>query len=202
MTSGALGQAGLGRDLPGPRTDRLFFALYPDAATAARIAQLALQLRAALGLSGWALKTERLHVTLHHLGDHSGLLPGLVEAAKSAAASMVQAPFELRFDRARSLAGRGKRVHLPFVLLADPVMDGVWSFQRALGRALTRVGLDRPADQAFTPHVTLLYDDQPVAEQPVTPVSWMAGEFVLVHSLLGKSVHIPLERWSFKGDPA
>ena len=46
-------------------TDRLFFAILPDRATAVRIAQLAQHLRAEHGLKGRPLLTNRLHVTLH-----------------------------------------------------------------------------------------------------------------------------------------
>jgi 2'-5' RNA ligase len=47
----------------------------------------------------------------------------------------------------------------------------------------------------FEPHVTLAYTARDVAAEPVAPVSWLAGEFVLIHSLLGKTRHIPLARW-------
>jgi RNA 2',3'-cyclic 3'-phosphodiesterase len=62
-------------------TDRLFFAIFPDADTAARIARLALQLRSEHGLRGTPLKQERFHVTLHHLGDYAGLNHGIVAMA-------------------------------------------------------------------------------------------------------------------------
>ena len=48
---------------------RLFLAIKPDAETAGRIARLIEQLRPVVGFKGKALRTERLHVTLHHLGD-------------------------------------------------------------------------------------------------------------------------------------
>jgi len=47
--------------------------------------------------------------------------------------------------------------------------------------------------------VTLLYDDVLVQERAVEPIRWTVSEFVLVHSLLGQTRHIPLARWSLGG---
>lgn len=42
----------------------------------------------------------------------------------------------------------------------------------------------------------LLYDPQGIAEHAIEPIRWTAREFVLVHSLLGRSRHVPLGRWA------
>jgi 2'-5' RNA ligase len=34
-----------------------------------------------------------------------------------------------------------------------------------------------------------------IAPEKVAPIAWRAREFVLVHSLLGQTRHIPLARW-------
>jgi len=52
---------------------------------------------------------------------------------------------------------------------------------------------------AFTPHLTLLYDDRVVVEEVVTPVSWMAAELVLVHSVVGEGHYDLPDRWAFQG---
>ncbi|WP_096698882.1 RNA 2',3'-cyclic phosphodiesterase [Polaromonas sp. AER18D-145] len=184
--------------LPGfeaaPRpTDRLFFAIYPDAATAARIAQLAQQLRAEHGLQGKPLKPERFHVTLHHLGDHAGLPQDLVAAACGAAASLAAAPFDITFDRVASFTSAPR--NRPFVLRGADGLAALMAFQQSLGEAMKKTVLGRWAKPGFTPHVTLLYDDRSVPEQAVTPVSWTARELVLVHSLIGQTLHVPLARW-------
>ena len=44
--------------------------------------------------------------------------------------------------------------------------------------------------------MTLAYDPQLVPPQPVETVGWRTREFVLVHSLLGQTVHMPLARWT------
>ncbi|MNL66559.1 hypothetical protein D3C87_1910460 [compost metagenome] len=51
-------------------------------------------------------------------------------------------------------------------------------------------------DKSFTPHVTMLYDRRLVAEQGIEPVRWTVGGFTLIHSLLGRTEHIPLARWT------
>lgn len=174
-------------------TDRLFFAIYPDAATAAHIAQLAQQLRAEQALLGKPLKPERFHVTLHHLGDYAGLPQDLVAAACGAAASVAAAPFDITFDRAASFASTPR--NRPFVLRGAGGLAALAAFQQSLGEALKKTVLGRWAKPGFTPHVTLLYDDRSVPEQAVAPVSWTAHEFVLVHSLIGQTLHVPLARW-------
>jgi 2'-5' RNA ligase len=182
-------------DAPIP-TDRLFFALFPDAETAERIAQCARQLRAEHGLHGSPLKTERFHITLHHLGDYAGLPPGVVDMAGKAAAAVKSLPFSVTFDRAASFSSSPR--NRPFVLRGDTGLTDLMVFQRALGIEMTKAGLGRWAKPAYTPHVTLLYDDRAVAEQVVEPITWTAGEFVLVRSLIGQTLHVPLARWPLR----
>ncbi|MDO9358959.1 MAG: 2'-5' RNA ligase family protein [Polaromonas sp.] len=178
-------------------TDRLFFAIFPDAATAGRIALLAQQLRDEHGLTGKPLKTERFHVTLHHLGDYAGVPPQIEDSAKQAAASIAAAPFPLNFDRAGSFTSMPR--NRPFVLRAGEGMAPLMAFQQALGMAMKRSPqLGRWAKPGYTPHVTLLYDDRGIAEQAVEPITWTAGEFVLVHSKLGENTHIRLASWPLR----
>ena len=189
-----LEQASLpGIEAAAPPTDRLFFAILPDPAAAASIASLAQRLRGEHGLKGKPLPAERLHVTLHFLGDHPGLPRDLVARAGEAAATVDMPPFEIRFDRAGSFS---RPRHLPFVLRGSDGVAGLAAFHQMLGATLRKAGLPLGPPASFTPHVTLLYDDRRVAEQPVEPIVWTAREFVLVDSLIGQGVHRPLARWS------
>jgi len=52
--------------------------------------------------------------------------------------------------------------------------------------ALAKAGLGCPV-RHYTPHVTLLYGNRLVADRRVDTVSWPVHEFVLGHSLLGRS---------------
>lgn len=189
--------SGLQAQLPGfdPPVveDRLFLALYPDASTAERVAALARQLGERHGLRGRPISAERLHVTLHHLGDYAGVPDDVVRMAGDAAARVADASFEIAFDRAASFASRGGKC--PFVLLGDEGMQAVTTLQQRIGEAMKASGLARRVEARFTPHMTLLYDDQVVATHAIEPIRWQVREFALVHSLLGRSRHVVLARW-------
>ena len=185
-------QMGLpGFDPPTP-TDRLMFLLYPDMATAQRIAAEARRLKDALGLRGAPLLTDRFHITLHHLGDYVGLPNDVVAKGKAAGEGMVHAPFKVTLDRAVSFANRPG--NNPFTLQGGEGVEAVVEFQKTLGLRMAGVAL-KP-DKQFVPHVTLLYDGQVVPAQAVDPIGWTVDRFVLVQSKLGQTQHIVLGEWS------
>ena len=175
-------------------TDRLFFALFPDRGVAERLAALAATQCERHGLHGRPQSAERMHVTLFHLGDSAGLREDVVKAAQQAAARVRAAPFAVAFDQVATFAGHRQRK--PFVLKSSGGNEALRAFHAQLGRELRTAGLGRCVAAGFEPHVTLAYTAHDVAAEPVTPVSWLAGEFVLIHSLLGKTRHIPLARWT------
>jgi 2'-5' RNA ligase len=180
-------------------TDRLFFALFPSEEAIPQIVKISQQLRNQHALTGKSLSNNRLHVTLHHVGDYAGGLPtGLVEAAQAVAATIDMPAFDVTFDRAMSFAGRPR--NRPFVLRGNERYDGglaaLMAFQKAFYLAMCRAGLQGPrANAKFAPHVTLMYDPVGVAEQAVEPIRWTAYDFVLVHSLLRQTQHLHLGRW-------
>lgn len=178
-----------------PVTDRLFFAVFPDPATAAGIAERAERLRASHQLNGRPLASDRFHITLHHLGDHVGVRRDIVTMASEAAETLTTPRFEVTFDKAASFHNGGNN---PFVLQGGEGLEALKSFQRDLGLAMARAGLGRLVNKAFTPHVTLLYDRGLVVEEPVAPVTWTVGGFTLIHSLLGRTEHVPLARWTLR----
>lgn len=173
--------------------DRLFLAVYPDAQAATRIAALARQLRERHGLRGNPIAAERLHVTLHHLGNYAGVPDDVVRMAGAAAARVASASFGIGFDRAASFAAR--RGKCPFVLLGEDGVQSVTTLQRQIGEAMKASGLARHVEARFTPHLTLLYDELVVAGHDIEPIHWHVREFALVHSLLGRSRHVVLARW-------
>jgi 2'-5' RNA ligase len=188
-----------GFDVVPRQTDRLFFALFPDAATAGRIGSLAQDLRVEHRLRGNALEAARFHITLHHLGDHAGLPGDLVAAARTAAERVSAPAFEVVFDTAVSFAGRSRKPgKKPFVLRGGEGLAAVVDFQQHLGEAMRATVAGRYAEARFTPHVTLVYDDREVAQRPVDPIGWTVNEFVLVHSLIGQTKHIVLGRWPLR----
>jgi len=190
-----------GFDLPEPPktrpTDRLFFALQPDPDTAAHIARLGHELRDAHGLTGRVTGAERLHTTLLHLGDYVGFPDDLARRAIAVAAALPAiAPFDVTFDRIMSFR---RPKSLPFILCSGDEMAGLKTLQQSLETAMRKAQVITKRE-SFYPHVTLLYDDRSVAEQPLAQaVSWPVHEFVLVHSLLGQTKHVVLERFALRG---
>ena len=187
------GQMSLGGFVNAVPTDRLFFAAFPDTAAGEAIARLADAIGRQHGLRGAAMKRERLHITLHHLGDYAGLPATVVEQAQRAAAQVVAAPFEVAFDRVKSFAGRAEKK--PCVLVSTEGDTPLQRLRKQLGERLIHVGLGKQVTREFTPHVTLRYERILVPEQSVAPIAWKVCEFALVHSLLGKTQHRILQRW-------
>jgi 2'-5' RNA ligase len=176
--------------LAGPPTDRLFLAVLPDAETAERIARTARHLRVSHGLTGKPLKPEHFHVTLCHIEDSVGLSSGVVEEVKACAARVEMPSFRVCFDRAGSFRNGA------LVLRGDDGTIGLDILQQRLSDALD----DEPRKaRRFTPHVTLLRDGLRVPEQPIEPIEWTVREVVLVHSLLGRTTHRHVARWSLTG---
>jgi 2'-5' RNA ligase len=50
----------------------------------------------------------------------------------------------------------------------------------------------------YEPHMTLLWDEVAVAERAIEPVRWTVSDFVLIHSLHGRSQHVELGRWPLR----
>jgi 2'-5' RNA ligase len=186
-----------GLDPSQPPLDRLFFAIFPAVDAATCMMRLAQRQRDEHRLKCKPLDADRFHITLHHLGDYDGLPRGIVAAARDAAASVAMPPFGITFDRVVSFRGRpGNR---PFVLCGSDGVAALMAFQQSLGMAMGKAGLGHKAEWHFTPHATLLYDDCLVTEQVVETIGWTVHEFVLVHSLLGRGLHVPLARWPLRG---
>lgn len=190
--SGQLPLAGFD-ERPEKPSDRLFFAIRPDAGAVAHIERLVTSLRDRYALKGSPLGRDRYHVTLHHIGDFDGLPADVIEAASAAARLTLKSPFELTFDRVMSFSTRARTK--PLVLLGNTGLAALKDFQRSLGQALIDSGLGRSVEARYTPHLTLLYDQHPLARQEIEPISWTADEFVLVRSLIGHSRHEVLARW-------
>jgi RNA 2',3'-cyclic 3'-phosphodiesterase len=165
----------------------LFLAILPDAETSGRIYRMAEILKTAHRFRARLTARERLHVTLFSLG---GLPEQLVGKACEAIGGVKAEPFDISFDRTVSFRGRqGSR---PFVLAGGDGVSGLKSFRRSLAAAFARNGLRYLARRDFTPHVTLLFDDRAVEEQPAGPIGWTVRNLVLIHSMKG---HQHLARW-------
>ncbi|WP_082541703.1 MULTISPECIES: 2'-5' RNA ligase family protein [unclassified Rhizobacter] len=173
-----------GRSSPEAPHLSLFFALRPPPEVAARIGELAARLRGEHGLTGKLLAPERLHVTLRPMVDDEAQL----ESAMRAGASLVHAGLDVSFDRAISFPGSGA-----FVLRSSDNLPALGAFRRQLNLAMGDT--EAQASRSATPHMTLLYDKHSIAEHPIEPIGWRAGEFVLVRSHVGFGRHETLAAW-------
>jgi 2'-5' RNA ligase len=176
--------------------DRTFFAVLPDAETAARIAALAGTIKTARNFTGTLIRPEHLHVTLFHLGDWIALPAPIVAQAGEAAARVAVPAFEVAFNRAESF--RNSTGIYPFVLTGDNGATPLRAFHTALGAELKKAGLGGATAGEFKPHITLLRDAKRAPPSPIEPVTWTVRDFVLIHSLLGKTTHIHLARWALR----
>jgi 2'-5' RNA ligase len=188
-----------GLEAPPVATDGLFFAALPDANTAGSIAKFAQQICGETRSKSKPHAANRLHVTLQHLGNFAGGLPQeRVDAAIKAAASIRMEPFSVAFDHVLSFAPKPRPG--PLVLGGSEGVVGLHTLHEALVRALQQAGFgDDPAVLSnatqYTPHVTLAYGMPWIAARPVDAASWNVREFVLMHSLLGRTRHVELGRW-------
>jgi 2'-5' RNA ligase len=177
---------------------RIFFACLPDAETAARIHALAETLKRAHKMEANLILPEHLHVTLFHLGDWVALPEPIVELARSAAAQVRVAPFDVAFGRAESF--RNRTGIFPFVLTGDRDAAAWRPLVTPLAEALKRTGLGSATRGEFQPHVTLTYDEVRAKPAPVAPpITWSVRDFVLIHSELGKTTHHHLGHWPLSG---
>jgi RNA 2',3'-cyclic 3'-phosphodiesterase len=186
-----------GLEVPRQRTDRLFFALLPDSGAATQIERCSQHLRGKHGLTGRSIAPERFHITLHFIDDYAGLPPRIVASVSEAVASVAIPPFDVMLNRARSFC-ENRPLNRPFVLIPSEDNLALSALQRAVGAAMTKAHVGRPAARHFTPHLTLLYDDRCVENHAIETIAWTAREFVLVHSLLGRTRHVPLARWPLR----
>ncbi|MBB5862788.1 2'-5' RNA ligase family protein [Xanthomonas sp. 3058] len=165
-------------------TERLFFAVMADAHAAEGASRIADGLLQSGQVVGRPLGRERLHVTLHHLGDYAGgLPPSLLSRASQAAARVTLDAFEIEFDRVGTFGGRCSQ--LPCVLRGEERVRGLYELQGVLGRQLAHVGI--AGDAQYTPHMTLLYCAQALPQRRCDALAWTVREFALVRSFLGQS---------------
>ena len=185
-------QLSFGREFDINPRHRLFFGIWPEVDAVDRLERLMARLRHDKIMPGRPVDADRLHVTLHHLGDFGDQMPArLVPTASLAAATIGTQPFTVTFDRVGGTRGQ-------FLLRASDGSAALVAFRQTLSAALVKAGLGSRVEANFTPHVTLSYDFSDAPEQLVDPISWTVSQFVLVESLLGKHQHVERGRWPIR----
>jgi 2'-5' RNA ligase len=189
------------RDLPARprRPERLFFGLLPDSETSNQVSEFRERFVRKHHLGRTAVKPERLHVSLHHVGDCRRLRTRFIYAATQAARAVAMRPFAIAFRSVRSFerasspdGGPGRRV---LALLGSG--EAVLELHRILGAAMVKNGLR--AAPHFVPHMTLLYGAKPVPVEAIRPIRLVVDEFVLIHSELGLTRYNIVDRWPLAG---
>lgn len=163
---------------------RLFLALWPDPALRARLA--ALQQAWTWPPRAAQVRADRLHLTLHFLGDVAA--PRLSELVHGLRVPFE--PFEMRFGCPEVWPGGIA------VLSARETPPALSRLHAALGTALRALALPVEA-RPFRPHVTLARragGAQPPGMGPDFPWRAQAG-YVLVRSLPGDAGYEPLARF-------
>ncbi|MET0549641.1 MAG: RNA 2',3'-cyclic phosphodiesterase [Xanthomonas sp.] len=192
-------QFSLGFDAPAAR-ESLFFALLPDAQTAQAVYRLGQQICHAHGVRGRALPPERLHVTLHYLGEYAGIPPRLLQQACAAGQSLAAAPFALAFDQVATFDSRARS--RPLVLHGDGEPSPLLALRQALQQQLVRHGVAPRADGAYLPHMTLAYVDEALAPQRVSAPRWQAASLSLIRSVQGQGRYLHEASWPLRAHPA
>ena len=154
-------------------TARLFIALLPDECVRGQLA--ACRDAWTWPRSASPVKTERLHVTLHFLGDVAlERLPELAEAL-----DVPFQPFTLRLSRANLWPGGIA------ILEPEAIPAGLTALHGATASILQRLDL-RVDARPFRPHVTLARRaNGAVVEHAMLPVSWAIDRYALMNSTLG-----------------
>jgi RNA 2',3'-cyclic 3'-phosphodiesterase len=173
-------------------THRLLFLVYADPPAAAGAVEIGCGLRDEYGLRGPLILARHIHSTLWHVGDDFSPPPPALVASLTTCANRVSMPaFRVSFDRVESFTGGA------LVLRGEEGVIGLELLYENLASALCMKGT-----RSFVPHVTLLRDKRHLLPSiPVEPIEWTVTEFVLVHSLLGKTTHRVLARFPLISRP-
>jgi 2'-5' RNA ligase len=156
-----------------PKPLRLFFALWPDDATRAALAEWCRRIHRVT--DGRPTRAEAIHQTLAFLGNCE---PGRLAALAVAAGRVQPRRFELVLDRAG--LWKDKRIAWAGASAVPPELDTLIADLRA---ALAEAGFAFDP-KPFVPHITLVRKARPGAALPaLEPIRWRVTDFVLVRSV-------------------
>ena len=173
----------------------LFVAFRPDEITTHKMVDQCEGLAARYGYLGKTVHRELLHMTLAYINDYEGDIPQRVlkDVTEACAAAAKFPSFPLQLDQVETFGGKpGKR---PLVMtMGEAANPMLIEFQQSLMKQLWLSGLPCKKSPKFNPHVTLSRGPLVLAE-PADAVSWIAGEIVLLQSIIGEGRHDCLGRW-------
>ncbi len=145
---------------------RLFFALWPDAATRAALAQTQ------SGLTGAVIRAEKLHLTMAFLGQRP---VGALAALCQVMAALPAQPLMLQLDRYGYFASQ--RIAWAGMQSVPPaLLELRCDLMRLLAAHLLVPAFE---EERFVPHVTLARKAEPAAATGFAPIFWHATQMVL-----------------------
>lgn len=173
-----------------------FFAVMPPPPAAEEIATRRHEVCIQHRLDGKPMAPDRLHVSLHNIGDPR-TRPMTIELAQQAAtrAAQITLPFEVKFDLMARFGGRFNGHAL--ALCSKARQPGMEALSSNLANMLTEYSFPVRSGKKLNAHVTTMYGDTPETPIAVPPVTWTVKEFVLLESFVGKSRYRELGRWRF-----
>lgn len=158
-------------------TQRVFFALWPDAAARQQIID-GFRQSVFASQPGRPVTAENLHLTLHYMGQLE--LPVIAEL-RQAAAQIEPIEFSLTLDRFGSFPAAGV-----LWLGCSQIPEALTHLHQTLASQLLAVGIE-PEQRPFQPHVTLMrhYKQALTAEQSslAQPLDWAVRQFALLESV-------------------
>ncbi|MBB1059465.1 RNA 2',3'-cyclic phosphodiesterase [Marilutibacter spongiae] len=168
-----------GFEPPARRRHRLFFALWPDATTRARIEAATVESMPLVRGSGRRLRPHRYHLTLRWLGDHPDAHTHVLDMATHAARRVRLAPFDLHLD----LRGAFPSARVCW-LGCRQAPAALPALRARLDEGLLGGPVRLKGATALVPHVTVLRDcvDPWPEGMLASPVAWRIERFVLLRS--------------------
>lgn len=154
-----------------PASLRLFFALWPDAATRSVLAGL---LPSGQSGAGRPTAPENLHLTMAFLGmQPAQVLPALEQVLQALDFPQLR----LQLDR----YGYFQRARIAWLGMEHPP-PALLQLQRELSSALRECGIGHDRESAFRPHVTLARNAPAAPRGRAPEIVWQAPQLALVQS--------------------
>lgn len=178
-----------------------FYAIFADRDVTGTVSQIRSGIAARHGLAARFADTSRLHMSLLCLCKQSAqpLTTEAEHAATDAARFVRLEPFDIVLDRAITFGRPGAAAAKRPIVLKGSEDAGIRALHRGLFQVLERARIIGGRLRAFTPHMTLFYDNEAAVDEPVPQVRWTVREFHLVHSLHGKSQYRVLATFPLRG---
>lgn len=139
-------------------------------------------------------------MTLAYINDYEGDIPPRVlkDAAEACAVAARFPSFPIQLDHVETF-GKKPGNHPLVMTMGDSINPTLMDFQQSLMKQLWLHGLPCKKSPKFNPHVTIGRGPLLLSESAL-PVSWIAGEIVLLQSIIGKGRHDCLGRWPLDVD--